>query len=224
MSARFFSSLPEKVDPAHTALLLVDFQNDFCSQEGGAGRRGADLATARAAAARTQDVLAAARAAGVLVVFIRAIYDEVYLTGPQLEVKARRSTPLLCQGGTWGADLYSFEPQAGEFVVNKHRYSAFLGTDLEQVLHAAGTQTVVVTGVTTHVCVESTVRDAFFRDYYVVVPEDCVAAGNEAVHRASLANMDAYFAQVVPAQEVLDAWQAAHASARPEATAPARAG
>lgn len=213
MTERFFATLEEKVDPAHTALLLVDFQNDFCSQEGGAGQRGADLSSARAAAERTQGLLAAARAAGVRVVFIRAVYDEIYLSGPQLEVKARRNGALLCQSNTWGVELFGFEPQAGEFVVNKHRYSAFLGTDLEQILHASGVQTVVVTGVTTHVCVESTVRDAFFRNYYVVVPADCVAASNDQIHEASLTNMDAYYAQVVGAADVIGVWRRVPAGA-----------
>lgn len=208
MTPELLRTLEQKIDPAHTALLLVDFQNDFCSQEGGAGKRGADLTSARAAAERSHEVLEAARAAGILVVFIRAVYDEVYLSGPQLEIKARKNIAHLCQSNTWGVELFGFDARPGEFVVNKHRYSAFIGTDLEQILHHHGIRTCVVTGVTTHVCVESTVRDAFFHDYYVVVPEDCVAAGNEETHRASLAQIDAYYGQVVKAADVLSIWRA----------------
>ena len=73
-------------------------------------------------------------------------------------------------------------------------------------------ETVVVTGVTTHVCVESTVRDAFLRDYYAVVVEDAVAARDADSHGAALRAMNDYFAEVAPAATVIAAWESATAS------------
>ena len=79
----------------------------------------------------------------------------------------------ICATGTWGAEYYRVQPTNDDCEVVKHRYSAFVGTTLEVILRSLARQTVVVTGVTTNVCVESTVRDAYMRDYRPLLVEDC---------------------------------------------------
>ena len=95
----------------------------------------------------------------------------------------------------------------GELVVTKHRFSAFAGTDLDLSLRSRGIQTLVFCGCVTYVCVESTVRDAFFANYHIVVCEDAVAGWHPEWHRHSLEIMHWWFGDVVPSAEVMEAWE-----------------
>ena len=92
-----------------------------------------------------------------------------------------------------------------DIIVVKHRFNAFIDTDLNLILRSMGIRTLIFTGIATHVCVESTVRHAFFYDYYNVVVRDCVATWDEELHRTALKNMDFLFGQVADAKEVFEA-------------------
>ena len=118
----------------------------------------------------------------------------------------------VCLPGTWGAQFVDgIVPQSDEPVVTKHRFSAFVDTGLELMLRARGIKTVILAGVTTNCCVESTAREVAMKDYYLVVAEDCVAVKDKlrSLHDASLASMRLYFGQVRPAAELIGIWQAA---------------
>ena len=91
--------------------------------------------------------------------------------------------------------------------MTKHRYGAFESSDLDLVLRSQGIRTVVMTGVATNVCVETTARQAFLRDYYVVFASDCTATYDQAAHDATLRNIDAFFGQVVSAEEIQACWE-----------------
>ena len=121
--------------------------------------------------------------------------------------RTRPNSQMICLEGSWGADFYRVEPEAGEPIVIKHRYSAFVDTDLELILHSRGIKSVILTGVATNVCVESTARDAYMRDYYVTFVDDCSAAYDPAKHAATLINMADHFGVVTTADEVMEAWQ-----------------
>jgi ureidoacrylate peracid hydrolase len=88
----------------------------------------------------------------------------------------------------------------------KHRYDAFLATDLDLVLRSNAVRTVVLTGVSTHVCVETTARSAFVRDYYTVVVADGCAAYSIEEHQASLRVIDRFFGEVAGMEEILPLW------------------
>lgn len=98
--------------------------------------------------------------------------------------------------------------------MTKHRYGAFESSDLDLVLRSRGIRTVVMTGVATNVCVETTARQAFLRDYYVVFTSDCTAAYSQAEHEATLQNIDAFFGAVVTADEISACWRASGARLR----------
>ena len=119
-----------------------------------------------------------------------------------------------CVSGTWGADFYGVTPTPDEYIVSKHRYTGFVGTDLEMILHRLGIRTVVVGGLTTDVCVESTVRDAFHRDFHAVVATDGAAAGSPAFHEASLAVRGRMFADLMSCAEIAGIWQSATTSTK----------
>jgi ureidoacrylate peracid hydrolase len=120
-----------------------------------------------------------------------------------------------CTTGAWGTELFYVSPIEGEPVVTKHRYSAFQGTDLHIILRAWGIRTLIMTGVTTNVCVESTSREGYFLDHYIVLVGDCAATTNEdrkdltseEIHRWTLTNIELTFGVVVNSSDVIAAWK-----------------
>jgi ureidoacrylate peracid hydrolase len=208
----------ELLDPATTALVVIDVQNDFCHPDGAFGKIGADNSRMPPMATRIRELLAAARERQVFTVFVRAIYDEE-VTSAALAQNRRRLGLLnsLCLEGSWGADWYGDVAPAElphEVVVTKHRFDAFHGTPLDLYLRSNGIRNVVVTGVATSGCVESTVRDAFFLDYYVVVASDAVGEGSKERHDSSLNVMERAFAKIMPVAEIAQTWRGANTGAR----------
>jgi ureidoacrylate peracid hydrolase len=210
-----FGDLRQKIDPPHTALLVIDMQNDFIAEGGLISKDGRDTSEAKRLADRLPPFIDAARAAGVLIVFVRNVYstdNNLYLSDSWLEHAARRrkggytSIPV-CAAGSWQGDFYGdVRPQAGDAVVTKHRYSAFHGTDLDTILRSNGIRTVIVTGVVSNVCVETSAREAFVRDYYVVAPYDGAAAYVLADHEATMSNIDRFFGQISTLEEISTIW------------------
>lgn len=204
------TDLVTKVAPAHTALLVVDMQNDFCAQGGYINRvKNKDVSASAAVAESINGVLESARQAGVLVVWIRAIYDPKYLVSPMLAKQQELGiSEGLCAEGSWGADFFGVQPAADEFILDKHRYSAFSGTKLDNLLREHGVRTLVLTGVATNVCIESTLRDGFMNGYYIVVPEDCVGSHSQDLHEATLKNVRLTFGDVPQGAELSKLWAA----------------
>ena len=206
--------LHEKVDPQHAALVLVDVQNDFCAEGGAMHREGRDLTLVKQMIPRLERLLEAARAAKVRCVWIRCAYNTApnhYLSEVWLEHAQRRrngaylSIPV-CEPNAWNGAFYEIGPLPEEAIVTKHRYGAFEGTDLDLVLRSRGIRTVIMTGVATNVCVETTARQAFLKDYYVVFTSDCSATFSQAAHDATLHNIDQFFGEVVTAEQVMACW------------------
>jgi len=187
----------ELVDPTHTALVLVDLQKDFAEPDGAFGQLGVDLSAYGELRANLSELLTSARAAGVVVVHIQMTTLPQRMSDSPAQIRFnmrmhesfRRSGPPLRYTvvGTEGHEfLDEFGPVEGEFVVQKSRSSAFWGTNLDQLLESNGVTSVVVTGLTTEGCVESTARDAQFNDYFVVIVPECVASDDPAQHDASM--------------------------------------
>jgi ureidoacrylate peracid hydrolase len=204
----FLESLDRKIAPGNAALIVVDVQNDFCAEEGVFGKTGSDLSMVREMIPRLKRLIEGARSAGVPVIFVQAIYDPVYLPAAWHERNARLNFEVpRCLSGSWGADFYEVAPLKDETVVRKHRYSAFVDTELDLILRSRQIQTVIVTGVATNICVESTSRDAFMRNYYVAVVDDASAAYSREQHQATLTNITIGFGVVTTVNEVLDVWK-----------------
>ena len=88
-------------------------------------------------------------------------------------------------------------------ICTKHRYSAFVGTDLELILKSQGVEYILVTGVATNVCVESTARDGYHRDYNVILIEDCCGAYDQQEHAATLNNISKFFGTVTTSKTLI---------------------
>jgi ureidoacrylate peracid hydrolase len=201
----------ERVDPTSTALVVVDVQNDFALPQGVCGQVGDDISPVAPMLERLKDLIESARQAGVLIVFLRTIYDEVVLSPALAEQYQRRGYPnSICLTGSRGAEFYEgIGPRdaPNEILVTKHRYSAFWGSSIDLVLRANGIRTLILTGTATEVCVESTARDAFFKDYQVVVPEDCVGCYSEDRQKAALVVIARSFGVVTASNEIRSVWQ-----------------
>jgi ureidoacrylate peracid hydrolase len=204
--------LGEKIDPRHTALLVVDLQNDFCADGCALARTGADMAPPQAAARRMAELVEVARSTGVVPIFVRLVGDPHAETDVWVDQRIRRAGAPYKPWATaesFGAAFYVVEPRADEPVIDKYRYAAFQGTKLEHVLKRHGIRTLVVGGLATNVCVETAVREAFVRDYYVVLVQDGCAGTSQEAHDAAIANLGRFFCQVVDASDVIDTWRAA---------------
>lgn len=208
MSAPLRLTLADKVAPARACLLIIDVQNDFCSPDGYWGQVANDRSAVIAMMPRLHKLIDAARAAGTLVVFVQAIYDEHFLSAPWRERNVRRKLEVArCLSGSWGADFYEVKPRPTDIVIQKHRYSAFIDTELDMILRVRGVETLIMTGVATNVCVETTARDGFMKDYYIVFASDCTAAKSAAAQEATLHNIRENFGVVASAEEIIAAWQ-----------------
>jgi ureidoacrylate peracid hydrolase len=207
--------LARRVDPGRSALLLIDFQNDFCAPGGFYDRVGNSLDMGQAAARRAAAFMRTAREAGVLVVLVRCVYDAPYVSDVMREWYEYKGFPLeYCCDGTWGAEFYEIEPEPGDLVVTKHRYSAFVDTELKAVLRSNRVENLLLAGVATNVCVESTARDAFMFDYRVTVLSDCTGTYSQALHDATLENMRRAFGTVATSTEVTRIWASLPAQVR----------
>jgi len=208
------SDIAERLAPHHTALLIIDMQKDFCCPGFGAERAGRDIGAAQAAIPRIARLLGAARGAGVRVghVGFSTLPGHGSDSGPWLAQRRRStfSSDVLCITGSDGAAFVDeLAPIEGEWIVPKHRYSAFTGTDLDLLLRSRGIRTLVLAGVSTNACVESTLRAGFELDYYICVPPEVVGSWDRALHEATLANVNHRFGITPSLAEVEALWKAA---------------
>jgi ureidoacrylate peracid hydrolase len=217
VSREIFSTLVEKIAPRWTALIVIDVQNDFVSSGGAFQRTGEDITAGQAILPKIVGLIRMARENRVPVIFITSIYttdDNRYLSDVFLHQMKRKRTGRyfevpVCSPGSWGAQLApGLEVLAQDTVVAKHRYSAFINTDLELRLRSQGVRTLLITGVSTSVCVESTTRHAHFLDYYNVILSDCCADYKSNSHEEALRRLDLHYGQVAESKDILATWQA----------------
>lgn len=203
--------LAARLSAGRPALLVVDMQNDFCAPEGYVAQvLGRDTSPCRAIVPAVAALIADARANGVPVVWLRAAYDDASVPAPMLGKKREAGiTAVSCAEGSAGADWFGVAPDGGEAIFTKHCYSGFADPALDAHLRAHGITTLVIVGVQTNVCVESTLRDAHSLGYYVVVAEDGVASHMAAQHEATLANVRFLFGDVAPSAAIVEHWRRA---------------
>jgi ureidoacrylate peracid hydrolase len=197
------------VSPARTALLVIDIQADFAAPDGAMARRGADMTGIGPAVRQARALVAAARAAGVSCVFTQAVTAPRMETAVEREVKQRRGDdgPGLCAEGSAGAAFVEPLPRAGELVLAKHRYSAFSHTGLAAMLKGRGIDTLVLSGLTTECCIQSTAWEAIERDFHVVIAADAVAAYRDDLHRAALESLELSGAVLADVARLAAAWE-----------------
>lgn len=202
---------PIAVPASKAAVIVVDMQNAYASKGGYLDLAGFDISGAANVIANTKAVLETARASGMTAIFFQNGWDEHYVEagGPgspnwhkSNALKTMRNRPelqgkLLARGG-WDYELVDeLKPQAGDIVLHKTRYSGFFNSQLDSVLRSRGIRHLIFTGIATNVCVESTLRDGFFLEYFGVVLEDAThQAGPDFVQKAAIYNIETFFGWV----------------------------
>jgi nicotinamidase-related amidase len=204
-------SLKTWIAPDRTALMIVDMQVDFALPEGLSGRWGQDLSTVPAALAAAERLVEAARAAGAPVVFVGLFTTEESDSAVWDERSRRRGLdpdegPALCRANSPGSAFVDPRPAPGDPIFRKTRYSPFWDTDIDAWLKAKGVDTLVLAGLTTECCVDSTARDAFNHDYHVFVAADACAAYEPDLHAGALKMLELNTAILTDADSVAAAW------------------
>jgi len=213
--ARFLRRFPVREDEAvalsrnATALLVIDMQNGFLDPEGSMAKVGLPADQLVPALDGCARLVAGAREAGVPVIYTRYTYQPGFADGgllPNEFVPAMKEVGSLVNG-TWDAEIVpALTPAEGEIVIDKSRPSSFYGTRLEPFLTSMGIHDLVVCGVTTNICVETTVRDAGQRDYHTYVVSDATAEFEKERHEHALNTMGFIFGWVTTVDDVLKAW------------------
>jgi ureidoacrylate peracid hydrolase len=223
---------PVTLDTARVAVLVVDMQNDFGAKGGMFDRAGIDISAVRDAIDPTIRALDAARRVGIPVVYLKMGYrDDLsdlgrpgspnrerhlnFSVGAQVAAPDGRASRVLIRD-TWNTDLLDeLKSHPADLVIYKNRFSGFHGTELDAILKSRGVDWLIVTGVSTSVCVESTIRDAMFRDYLCVLLADCTAEpiGSDLPrtnHEASLLLIQLLFGWVSSSTEFIRALDPNH--------------
>jgi ureidoacrylate peracid hydrolase len=221
---------PISIDPDRTAVIIVDMQNDFGSKGGMFDQAGLDISGIQNVVDPTARTLATARRAGIKIIYLKMAYlpDLSDMGAPDSPNRVRHLAVLgvgqliknpsgqasrILIRDTWGTDIVDdLKPEAADVVIYKNRFSGFYQTELDAVLKRAGIKHIIVTGCTTSVCVESTIRDAYFRDYHCVLLTDCSSEpiGKDEArsnHDASILVIELCFGWVSTSQHFAEAFQ-----------------
>jgi ureidoacrylate peracid hydrolase len=214
------------LEPARTALVVVDMQNAFVNPGGLLDQAGIDISQAPAVVEAARRTIAAARALDIAVVFLQIGYpaDRTTAGGPlspnprkELALRLMDARPelrgRLLTWGTWDAAIAdAVRPEPGDAVIQKQRYSGFAGTALDQFLRSRDLRHLLVLGVATNVCVESTLRDAYFLEYWPVLVEDAtMQAGPRFCQQATVYNVETFFGWVTTSEALARAAEGAAA-------------
>jgi ureidoacrylate peracid hydrolase len=206
---------PIDVDFQKSAVIVVDMQNAFASKKGMLDLAGRDISGGPRVVDSIREVIESARCAGIPLVFLQMGYqpDLSDSGGPaspnwhkELGIRMMNCQPelkgkLITIGG-WDFDIVDeLKPHPGDLVIVKTRYSGFARTQLDQELRQRGITHLFFTGIATNVCVESTLRDAFFLDYWPILIADAAMGSDINLHNATIQNVEHFFGWTIPAEE-----------------------
>jgi nicotinamidase-related amidase len=209
----------ELVVPAQTALVIIDYQNDCCSVGGTGHKVGADISMYETTIPRTAEFAGLCRRIGIPIINVQmCTLPDGKSDSPswmRLRMRAKKNFDARNHGlwdftlkDSWGAEFVeAVKPQPGDYVVTKFRSSAMINTNLDLILRSNGIRNVLVAGCTTEGCVESTVRDLGFYDYFPVLLSDCVGSDCRDLHEASMRVMSAYRTDVMASAQVVSIWK-----------------
>ncbi len=211
---------PIEVELEKSAVVVVDMQNAFASKGGMLDIAGADISDAPRVVTSIKTILDAARRVNVPVVYVQMGYkpDLSNSGGPnspnwhkELAMHLMNCRPelkgKLLTEGTWDFEIVQeLKPEPGDLVVIKTRYSGFAGTTLDSQLRTRGIRYLFFAGIATNVCVESTLRDAYFQDYWpILIADSAMPAGPAMLHEATLYNVENFFGWTIYAEEFVKA-------------------
>jgi ureidoacrylate peracid hydrolase len=195
------------VDPRCTALLVIDMQNGFCHPESRMEKSGIGVRHQRAIVPNVLRLVELARGWEMPILWSQQVHFPEDVTRRRRRIPShqakQRWTP--CLRGTWEVDFIDEVKPAiapEDLVVEKHRASVFFETTLDTKLRMLGIEEVIVCGTTTAFCVETTIRDAYYRDYDVIAVRDCIADPRPHFHEDTMRKVETFFGAVVTLDEL----------------------
>ena len=200
------TQVSDQIDPRHTALLMVDMQNDFAHDEGIFVKKwGKTNRWIKSIIPQCRSLLAAAREAEVATIHLRVIND--VLRNP-VSWHNFWGPPSCVVDGTWGAEFVNdLKPSEDEVVITKYTYDGFVDTQLDSVLKKVGIKTLVFAGADSDVCVRDTAAHGFALGYTPVFAGDALAADNEVAHTGVLQSFGEHYGKVVSTEEIVAVWR-----------------
>ncbi|NLY71535.1 MAG: cysteine hydrolase [Clostridiales bacterium] len=192
-----------------SALVVIDVQNEFCHPDGAFGKRGLDTSIVRKMMPAIHKLIDGAHKYDVPVIFVKNVEDKTTYSY-QWEMRPDGDEDIanigICQRGTWNVELYDLEVSDDDYVIEKHRFSAFVNTHLYSLLRNLKVETVVLVGCATNVCVETTARHACCLDYFVVVAEDGCGTWFKPAHDGAIENIKRFFGKVTDSDTIVKLW------------------
>ena len=188
-----------------SALVIIDVQNEFCSPAGSFAKMGMDMSIIEKMLRPLDLLIDTAHSKNIPVIFIQNVEDEATDSeawSHRPDGNENHANGQICRRGSWDAEFYHIAPENGDIVVEKHRFSAFLNTRLDTILRAKKIETVILAGVSSNVCVETTARHAVMLNYHVIIPEDACASWNQAAHDMAMQNTRNFFGKVTDAETI----------------------
>jgi ureidoacrylate peracid hydrolase len=204
------SPTPEPyIDPTCTALLVIDMQKGFCDPDSRMEKAGIGTANQRAIVPDVLRLIDTARDIGLPILFSQQIHYPEDVTRKRRRIPSHidKQNWAPCLRGTWEVDFIdeiadAIQPE--DLIVEKHRASVFFETTLDTKLRMLGIEQILISGCNTDFCVETTIRDGYYRDLDVIVLRDCVAGPRRSFHEDTLAKVETYFGAVVSLDELPD--------------------
>lgn len=223
-TGKVLNAEPEAIQlaPEQTALIVIDMQNAYTSLGGYLDLAGFDVSATQPVVTNIIKSIDAAHAAGIQVIYFQNGWDDQYIEAGGLgspnyhksnALKTMRKKPEL-QGkllskGSWDFALIdALKPLPQDIVIEKPRYSGFFNTALDSILRTRGIRNLVFVGIATNVCVESTLRDGFFLEYFGIALKDaCYQAGPQEAHDTALYNIKTFFGWVSDTNSFIKSFQ-----------------
>lgn len=209
----------DAIDPKTAALLVIDMQNGFLHEKGTLGISGLDTKRLSAIIAPLKNLVERFQQAKIPVIWTVQEHFAVDASRAQKKLAAHtaKRRQVSCLAGTWDAEIVEeLKPLAAvnpTFVLRKHRFGAFYETRLELLLRQLGTRTLFVTGTTTNACVETSIREAYLRDYDVIAVPDCISGVNSEWEHVSQKVWAQYFCVLHDSSDVME-WIAGQSAPR----------
>jgi len=205
---RVFRDVGEIVHPDHTALIVVDVQNDFAHSDGMLSKQlGQDMAHVQAALPHINEAIESARDVGAHVVYLQEVIAAETML-PNFETLFGPFESTAVREGTWGADFVDglVQPRGSDRVIRKPCYDGFQDSALDVTLRSLDVRTCIYCGGATNVCVESTARHGFVNGYYTVLLDDACGAANAQEHEATLNTFRVFYGPVLRVAELRALW------------------
>ncbi|MFH2118513.1 MAG: isochorismatase family cysteine hydrolase [Candidatus Paceibacterota bacterium] len=183
------SELKTIIEKENAAILIVDMQRDFLDSDGKLAESGQDISMMQATIDPIKELITKARRKGLPIIFTQMIDGLKYrdeVGKYRFSFKEKQEQKICVLEGTAGTELIGILPQDQDTVIVKHNYDSFHETELENLLKEKNIKTLIIVGVKTNACVETTIRTAYHDGYFVIVPEECVASDDVDAHHQSL--------------------------------------